>query len=73
MNNLTQTQKDAKAGLLASKRRRVLDRYRSASHNERLAIIKSIDSFLPTLSTDGKIFWLKIRENLERLSEKLPA
>lgn len=73
MNNLTQTQKDAKAGLLDSKRRRVLDRYRNASHNERLAVIKSIDSFLPTLAGDGKFFWLRLRENLERLSEKLPA
>jgi hypothetical protein len=74
MNNLTPTQQKAKAGLLDSQRRRVLDQYRNASQTEQLAVIKNIDSFLPTLKADDeKIFWLRLRENLERLSEQQAA
>lgn len=69
MYNLTQTQQAAKAGILDSQRRRVVDRYRNSSREEQLAVIRQIDSLLPILPEEQKIFWLKLRENLERLSD----
>jgi hypothetical protein len=46
-----------------------LIRYRNAGKNERSAIIRQIDSFLPVISGDEKTFWLSFRQKLERLSE----
>lgn len=70
MDNLTQTQIAAKAGILDSQRRRVVDLYRNSDQQEQLAVIRQIDSMLPVLIGEQKIFWLKLRENLERLSEQ---
>jgi hypothetical protein len=68
MNNLTQIQHAALDGILDSQRRRVVDRYRNSDREEQLAVIRQIDSLLPVLNGEQKIFWLKLRENLERLS-----
>jgi hypothetical protein len=69
MNNLTQIQHAALDGILDSQRRRVVDRYRNSDSEEQLAVIRQIDSLLPVLNGEQKIFWLKLRENLERLSD----
>ncbi len=68
MNNLTQTQQDAKQAYLDNQRQQMLDQYKNAGANERGAIIQQIDSFLSLIPNDARIFWLKFRENLERLN-----
>jgi hypothetical protein len=68
MNNLTQTQQDAKQAYLDNQRQQMLDQYKNAGANERGAIILHIDSFLSVIPNDARIFWLKFRENLERLN-----
>lgn len=71
MNNLTQTQQDAKQAYLDNQQKQMLVIYQNANKNERTAIIKQIDLFLPvTRSKDEKIFWLKFRQKLERLNKK---
>jgi hypothetical protein len=69
MNNLTQTQQDAKQGYLNYQSEQMLALYEKADTNERNAIIKQIDSFLSAVSKDSKIFWLKFRRKLEMLNE----
>ena len=71
MNNLTQTQKDAKQAYLTQQAENVLAIYQTADNNERSAIIKQIDSFLEIVPKDAKSFWLKFRQKLERLNEKM--
>ena len=69
MNNLTQTQQDAKQAFLDHQQAQMLVSYQNADTNERTAIIRQIDSFLEVVSKDAKIFWLKFRQKLERLNE----
>jgi hypothetical protein len=69
MNNLTQTQQDAKAAYLNYQSEQMLALYAKADTNERNAIIKQIDSFLSVVPPDAKIFWLKFRRKLEILNE----
>jgi len=69
MNNLTQTQQDAKAAYLHQQSEQMLALYAKADTDERKAIIKQIDSFLSVVSPDAKTFWLKFRRKLERLNE----
>ena len=70
MNNLTQTQQDAKAAYLNKQSEQMLALYEKADTDERKAIIKQIDSFLSVVSPDAKTFWLKFRHKLETLNEK---
>ena len=69
MNNLTQTQQDAKQTYLNRQQEQMLAHYQNVSSDERKAIIKQIDSFLEVTSNDEKMFWLKFRYKLERLNE----
>ena len=69
MNNLTQTQKDAKQSYLDRQQAEMLTTYQNADQNERNAVINQIDSFLEIVPPDAKIFWLKFRCKLERLNE----
>ncbi len=71
MNNLTQTQQDAKQAYLNRQAEQMLVIYRNSDNNERNAIIKQIDSFLEIVPKDAKIFWLKFRQKLEKINEKL--
>ena len=71
MNNLTQTQIEAKQAYLNNQREQMLAQYKNADANERGAIIKHIDSFLSIVPNDSRMFWLKVRENFERLNEEL--
>ena len=71
MNNLTQTQQEAKEAYLNRKQETMLAHYQDADSGERSAIIRHIDSFLEAVSRDEKIFWLKFRRKLERLNEQL--
>jgi hypothetical protein len=70
MNNLTQTQQDAKAAYLNKQSEQMLALYKNADKNERNAIIKQIDSFLSVVPKDAKTFWLKFRRKLEMLNER---
>jgi len=47
MNNLTQTQWDAKQAYLDNQQAQGIARYEKADQTERAAIIRQIDSFLP--------------------------
>ena len=69
MNNLTQTQQDAKQAYLDRQQAEMLVTYKSADKSERKAVIRQIDSFLEIVPKDAKIFWLKFRFKLERLNE----
>ena len=70
MNNLTQTQQDAKAVYLHKQSDQMLAFYDKADANERKAIIKQINSFLSVISKEEKLFWLKFRRKLETLNKK---
>jgi len=71
MNNLTQTQQDAKQAYLDRQQAEMLTIYQNADQDERKAVIKQIDTFLSIVPKDAKTFWLKFRRKLERLNEKL--
>jgi hypothetical protein len=70
MNNLTQTQTDAKQAYLNRQSEQMLALYAKADTEEWKAIIKQIDSFLSVVSPDAKTFWLKFRRKLETLNEQ---
>ncbi len=70
MNNLTQTQQNAKQAFLDKQQAEMFINYQNADQTERNAIIKHIDSFLEVIPKDAKIFWLKFRQKLERLNEQ---
>ncbi len=69
MNNLTQTQQQAKQAFLNRQQDEMLAIYQNAEQNERNAIIEQIDSFLSVVPQDAKIFWLKFLRRLEVLNE----
>lgn len=69
MNNLTQTQQEAKTAYLNNQQDKMLAIYKDASVTEKKAIIKQIDSFLPVTSEAEKVFWLKFRRKLEMMIE----
>ncbi|CAN5417862.1 hypothetical protein BH10ACI1_BH10ACI1_09520 [soil metagenome] len=69
MNNLTQTQREAKQAYLGKQLEQMLALYKKADRRERNAIIKHVDSFLSTCNQSEKNFWLKFRRKLERLNE----
>jgi hypothetical protein len=69
MNNLTQTKQNAKEAYLNCQSEQMLNLYKKAGSDERKAIIKQIDSFLPVISKDEKLFWLKFRRKLEVINE----
>ncbi len=69
MNNLTQNQSGAKQAYLDNQQAQMIARYENADQNERAAIIKQIDSFLPVTKDDEKSFWLSFRQKLERLND----
>ncbi len=70
MNNLTQTQIDAKQAFLNRQQETMLAHYQTVEPAERSAIIRQIDSFLPVISKDQKIFWLEFRQKLEMIAEQ---
>jgi hypothetical protein len=69
MNNITQTQAQAKEAYLNRKQEQMLALYEKANKSERKAIIKQIDGFLSVVTEEQKIFWLKFRRKLETLNE----
>lgn len=69
MNNLSQTQQQAKQAFLNRQQDEMLAIYQKADRTERNAIIKQIDGFLSIVSQEQKLFWLKFRLKLERLNE----
>ncbi len=73
MNNLTQTQQDAKQAYLNRQSEQMLALYENADTDERKAIIKQINSFVSVVSPDAKTFWLKLQQKLETLNEKSVA
>jgi len=70
MNNLTQTNADAKEALLNEQQERMINLYQNADAAERRAVVKHVDSFFENGTKDEKIFWLKFRLKLEAQNEK---
>ena len=68
MNNLTQTQTEAKQAYLDRQAEQMVAIYQKADESERGAIIRQIDSFLSVVPKDAKTFWIKFRQRLERLN-----
>ena len=69
MNNLSQAQQDVKQTFLNRQQDEMLAMYQKADKSERNAVIRQIDGFLPVLTEEKKLFWLKFRRKLERLNE----
>lgn len=67
--NLSQTQQEAKNAYLNRQQEKMLAQYKNVSIEEKKAIIKNIDSFLPVTKEDEKVFWLKFRRKLEMMLE----
>ena len=66
-----ETRAKAKELYLQRQTKQVLSHLELAEPGERAATTRQIDGFLNQTTPDGKIFWLKIREKLERLNERL--
>lgn len=69
MNNLTQTQNDAKQTYLSRQSAKMFVIYQNADRGERNAVIRQIDSFLSVVPKEAKTFWLKFRHKLESINE----
>lgn len=69
MNNLPQGAANSKFATLEPQRKAVIVHFRNARKNERAAVIRHLDSILPNCECDERIFWLKVRRELERISE----
>ena len=69
MSNLSQTREEAKQLYLKHQQEKVLNHLETADKSEMIAVIRHIDGFLKSTTPEGKIFWLKIREKLERFNE----
>lgn len=67
--NLPQDKKTAKADILQKQLEQTLEIYEAASPDERRCAIRHIDSFLGKVYGENHIFWLKVRERLERMNE----
>ena len=70
MNNLSQTNADAKEALLNQQQEQMIVLYQNADDTEKAVIIKHIDSFFENGSQAEKVFWLKFRLRLEVLAKK---
>ncbi len=70
MNNLTQTQTDAKQAHLNQQTEQMLKMYNVAHSNERKAVASHINGFLSIVSEAEKIFWLKFLNKLEQIDDK---
>lgn len=68
-SNLTQSAQNEKFSILEPQRKAVIVNFRNARKDERAAIIRHLDGILPTCERDERIFWLKVRRELERISE----
>lgn len=73
MDNVSQTRALAKQLYLKRQQEKVLVQLKNADRSERIATIRHIDGFLRSTTPEGKIFWLRIREKLERLNERFAA
>lgn len=68
--NLTQTQANAKQALLTNQQEQMLALYQNAKQDEREAIMKQIEAFLPAISEEAKEFWQEFKAKLESLDKQ---
>jgi len=64
------TREQARELYLKRKRAEVIEQTKGADNNERKAVIRNIDAFLKSATPDGRIFWLKVRRDIEKQIEK---
>lgn len=69
MNNLPQSAANSKFTTLEPQRNAVIVHFRNARKDERAAVIRHLDGILPNCERDERIFWLKVRRELERINE----
>jgi len=55
---------------LKRQRAEVIERLKNASADERRAVIRHIDGFLESATKQGRIFWLKVRREIEKQIEQ---
>ena len=55
---------------LKRRRAEVIERMKGSTAAERRAVIRHIDGFLPSATPAGKVFWLKIRREIEKQIER---
>lgn len=55
---------------LKRQRAEVIERTKKSSLGERRAVIRHIDGFLSSATPAGKIFWLKVRREIEKQIER---
>lgn len=67
--NLTQKISVAKQDYLNQQTAEIAERYKSATVDERAAVLKQIDSLLPVLEGEQKVFWMKLRARLVAIDE----
>lgn len=70
MDDSKQTEQVAPNDFLNFKQTEMLSLYKKADTEERTAILKQIDGFLPVINQEQKIFWLQFRRKLEKLNER---
>lgn len=67
MNNLTQTQTEAKNAFLTQQSEQMLKVYNIADTDERKAVASHINAFLPVVPEEAKTFWLNFLNQLEKI------
>lgn len=55
---------------LRRERARMIEQMKKSSNAERRAVIRHIDGFLQSATPDGRIFWLRVRRQIERQIER---
>ena len=63
--NAAETRRQAKELYLKRQRSKVIEQLKDADNVERKAVIRNIDSFLAVVEPSAKIFWLKVRREIE--------
>lgn len=65
-----ETRREAQRLYLKRQRSKVIGQLKGATNAERRATIRQIDGFLNSTTPDGKIFWLKVRRDIEKQIEQ---
>lgn len=65
-----ETRREAQRLYLKRQRSKVIGQLKGADNAERIAAIRQIDGFLHSTTPDGRIFWLKVRRDIEKQIEQ---
>lgn len=65
-----ETRRQAQELYLKRQRSKVIEHLKGADNTERIAVIRNIDGFLNATTPSGRIFWLKVRREIEKQIEQ---